>query len=177
MAPPKKKQRTPPKRTPGAPTGLAETLEWLKNMDEAGRAGELEMISTMTGKDAKARLDELGVDYEGHKETGVLRQIVAHTLDLGILPERCWTPRSVRYTANEMLRVPASEEDVGKGAKAKVYLRGLLKKDDVDPVRNLEDDFSMVGMGDDFRKKMAKMIDDEKVRVAKEAEKEPETVP
>jgi hypothetical protein len=128
------------------------------------------MASTLTGKQAKARLAELGVDFDGHKETGVLRQIVAHTLGLGILPERCWTPRSVRYTANEILRVPASEEDVGKGSHAKDYLRSLLKKDEVpNPAKNLANEFSMAGMNEDFRKKMQLLFDEEQARVAKAA--------
>ena len=166
MSPSKKQKRTPSPPKTKSPVGLKEAREWLQSLDDAGREGEREMAASLTGPQAKQRLDELGVNYDDFAETAVVRQMVAHTLELGVLPERCWTPKSAMYVANEMLGAGVSATEVGKATAAKVFLRKLIAKGDKIRPRSLADEFEVAGAGDEFKLQMQKMILAERARIA-----------
>ena len=166
MSPSKKQKRTPSPPKTKSPVGLKEAREWLQSLDDAGREGEREMAASLTGPQAKQRLDELGVNYDDFAETAVVRQMVAHTLELGALPERCWTPKSAMYVANEMLGAGVSATEVGKATAAKVFLRKLIAKGDKIRPRSLADEFEVAGAGDEFKLQMQKMIQAERDRIA-----------
>jgi hypothetical protein len=168
MSPSKKQKRTPSPTKSKSPVGLKEAREWLRSLDDAGREGERAMAASLTGPQAKQRLDELGVTHDQLAETAVVRQMVAHTLELGVLPEKCWTPRSALCVANEMLQAGVSATDVGRGAAAKAYLRNLMAKGDKIMPRSLAGEFDVAGAGKDFKLQMQKMILAERNRIARE---------
>jgi hypothetical protein len=164
--PPAKKQKTPPGSTPSK---LQETLDFLKSHGDDAKAKERASTSKMTGSQARSRLGELGVSYEGHGETAVLRQILAHSLELGVLPEKCWTPRSALYTANEMYSAGVSAGDVGKGEAAKEFLRKLIAKEKSPTSRRLMGEFNVAGASDEFKQRMQEMVIEEEARIAEAA--------
>jgi uncharacterized membrane protein YgcG len=158
MSPAKKQKKTPSPTKSKSPVGLQEAREWLRNLDDAGREGERAMAASLTGPQAKQRLDELGVNHDKRAETAVVRQMVARALELGLLSEKCWTPRSALHVANETLGAGVSAADVGRGTAAKVFLRTLIaNKGDKMAPRSLADEFDVAGAGDDFKLQMQKM--------------------
>jgi hypothetical protein len=164
----KRKSPSPLTKTK-SPIGLKEAREWLRSLDDAGREGEKAMAAVLTGPQAKQRLGESGVDFDERAETAVVRQMVAHTLDLGILPEKTWTPRSALYAANEMLGAGVTAAEVGKGAAAKDFLRKLIAKGDKIVPRSLAGEFDVAGAGGEFKVQMKKMIQQERARIASTA--------
>jgi hypothetical protein len=91
---------TPSKRAKrGAPESALHVKQRIQSGGLPELQGELASIGKLTGPDTKTRMDALGISYAGHTETGVLRMVLAHGLDLGVLEENCskWTPKGVSH--------------------------------------------------------------------------------
>ena len=120
---------TPPKR---AKRGVPESALQVKQRIQSGGLpelqGELASIGKLTGPDAMDRMDALGISYAGHTETGVLRMVLAHGLNLGVLEENCskWTTKGVSYAVHQVLGLTPSPADIDTPTKAKAYLRRAI---------------------------------------------------
>jgi hypothetical protein len=76
-----------------------------------------------------ARLDSMEVAHDDVDDLGVLRQVVAHHLHLGILPEGRWSKAQIPCAVNEVLKTNASPASMGTGSKARLFLRQALSSD------------------------------------------------
>ena len=100
---------TPPTKNTGTET-TKEGRERLQAMSKEARAGEKASIAVWNGTQCKAKLDAMGIDFTGVKDTGVLRMMVSHELQLGVMPANTWTPRAIKFAVREMFSMTASDQ-------------------------------------------------------------------
>jgi hypothetical protein len=82
-----------------------------------------------------ARLDYMEIDHDDVDDLAVLRQMVAHHLHLGILPEARWSKAQIPHAVNEVLKMNASPALLGSGKKARLFLKEALSADGDDVAR------------------------------------------
>ena len=120
---------TPTKRPKrGAPESALQAKQRIQTGGIPELNGELASIGKLTGPDTRKRMDELGISCAGHTETGALRMVLAHGLDLGVLEESCskWTTKGVSHAVHHVLGLTPSPADIDTPVKAKAYLRRAI---------------------------------------------------
>jgi hypothetical protein len=137
-----------------------------------------------------ARLDSMEIDHDDVDDLGVLRQMLAHHLNLGMLPEDRWSKAQTPCAVNEVLKLNASPALLGSGKRARVFLRQALSADGDDLARRQinfgdneddegEDEFALP-KGDysaDTRLKLLEILKQDKRDKAKAAGKEEAALP
>jgi hypothetical protein len=120
-------------------TPRPETLSEAKaRVEEGGAAGRSAEMSRTCGEKKRviiARLDSMEVDHDDVDDLAVLRQMVAHHLNLGILPEDKWSEAQMPCAVNEVLKLNASPALMGSGKKARLFLKQALSADGDDLTR------------------------------------------
>lgn len=86
------------------------------------------MIAKMTGAECRAKLTALGVDVAGITCLGTLRVVLSHSVELGVTPQKQWTPKAVHFAAREMFKTDATETEL-KGKPGTALLAKLLAED------------------------------------------------
>ena len=99
------------------------------------RSAEMSRACTEQKKFILARLDTMGIDHDDVDDLAVLRQMVAHHLHLGILPENRWSKAQIPCAVNEVLKLNASPALMGSGKKARLFLKQALNADGDDATR------------------------------------------
>ena len=137
-----------------------------------------------------ARLDSMEIAHDGVEDLGVLRQMVAHHLHLGVLPEDRWSKAQISYAANEVLKLNASPALMGSGTTARKFLRQAISADGDDAARRElnyeeadtqgeEDEFALL-QGDysaETRAQLAAIFKQARLDKAKAAGKQPAEQP
>jgi hypothetical protein len=168
---------------------MPETISEAKARVERGGAAErsAEMARTCSEKKRAiiARLDLLEIDHDDVDDLAVLRQMLAHHLDLGMLPEDRWSEAQMPRAVNEVLKLNASPALIGSGKSARVFSRQALSANGDDPTQRQidfgdneddggEDEFALP-KGDysaDTRLKLLEILKQDKLDKAKAAGKE-----
>ena len=118
-----------------SPESLSEAKKRIADGGKAELEAEMERVCTTDKKSTMARLTMMGIPHDGVTDLAVLRQMVAHELQIGVLPTSKWSKMQIPCAVNEVLQMNASPAGLGTGKKARSYLRAALEADGDDPAR------------------------------------------